>query len=100
MASKKKPRPKRRAKKVTDTAPIPLSRTLRSVRRSGAPAPAGLARATIADGLLALADPTRRSEHVEAAQCVAEAVTLASITAARELVDLHDTNPRAHGGRR
>jgi hypothetical protein len=99
MAERKKPRRPKRAKKMHGDKPIPLSRTLESVRRSGAPAPAGLARASIADGLLALADPTRRDEHVDAAQCVAEGVTLAAITAARELVDLHDANPRAHGGR-
>lgn len=71
--------------------------TRRKGKRSKEPQhPAAQARATIADGLLALADPTRRSEHVEAAQAVAEGVTLAAISAARDVVDLHDANPKAH----
>jgi hypothetical protein len=52
--------------------------------------PQGFARENIVDALLCLADPAQKAQHVHAAWLIAECVTLASIAAGRELVDLHE----------
>lgn len=87
MTRKRTPKRAERPTKRTDR-PVPAARTVEVVRRSEAPA--DLARATIVDGLLALASPTRRAKHKDAAQAVAEGVTLAGVAAARSLLDEHD----------
>lgn len=94
MAKKTVSTKRQRVKQARADAPIPVATTMRAVARmGGAPREAhcedggDLARETIADALLALANPKRKAEHGVAAECVAEGVTLAGIAAARQVAD-------------
>lgn len=87
---------KRRAHRPMKRAarPIPAAQSRNPTAISGVQAPGDEARVTIRDGLLALADRGRHAEHKDAAQAVAEGVTLAGIAAARNVLE-QDADARA-----